>query len=286
MNNTENAKCPVCECNANNYSCANYPNPSSILIVPIFYCRNCNTFFKDIDDKLIQEYSESPMWTKPTNEDLTFISRIHFYEYIYSLVEQYNNTISRWVDWGCSYGHFVDYLKKSNIISYGVDLSNEAIVSANEKGLIVFKYIEDLPKNKKFDVISLIDSIYYLKTPKNILKVIHNKLNENGLIIIRISNRNWRIKFNKYVLRKKTDTLLIDHIIGFSKQSIVYLLKEAEFEILKTTSIERGKTRPPKTKYLWYFYYYLSLFLAFITIGSINLSPGIIIIAKKNGRIQ
>jgi hypothetical protein len=53
------------------------------------------------------------------------------------------------------------------------------------------------------------------------------------------------------------------------------------FKILKTTSIEKGKTRPPETKYLWYLYYYLSLFLNFITIGSFNLSPGIIIIAKK-----
>jgi SAM-dependent methyltransferase len=272
--------CPVCESKTNNFGSAGYPLASIDLKILVFYCKICNTFFRDIDDELISQYSNKPIWTKPENEELVFISRIRFFEYIYNLVKEIR-IIYNWVDFGSSYGHFISYLKNKNLVSYGVDLSNDAIIIAKFRGLIVKKYISDLPIKNNIDVISILDSLYYLKKPKITLKEIHQRLGDNGLIILRISNRNWRFKFDKYLLRKKHITAMIDHTIGYSKKSIIFLLKESGFKILKITSIEKGKTRPRKFLYLWYFYYYFSLFLNFVTNGYLNLSPGIIIIAKK-----
>jgi 2-polyprenyl-3-methyl-5-hydroxy-6-metoxy-1,4-benzoquinol methylase len=275
-------KCLICNYESIIFSEANYPHHNSIMKVPIYFCRNCNTFFKDVDRDSIQKYAEHPMWTNPANYDLTLKSRIGFFIHLYKLVKKNKNTISNWVDFGSSYGHFMEFLKKKKIYILGIDTSNDAIDFANAKGLIVLKHIRDLPKNRMFDVFSLIDSIYYLEQPIETFKQINSRLSANGLIILRVPNRNWRVKFNKYVFCKKTDEVLIDHLIGYSKKSLLTLLKETGFRIIKITSIQKGETRSPKTKYLWYSYYYLSLFLNFISIGLLNLSPGIIIIAKKN----
>jgi len=126
-------------------------------------------------------------------------------------------------------------------------------------------------------VISLIDTLYYLPDPELLMKQIFERLNSDGLVIMRVVNRNWLVKFNKYVLRKATVTALIDHSIGYSKKSISYLLKSNGFEIIKMTNWEKGKKHSFRTKA-----FYLTAFIVkLLSLGFINIFPGLILIAKK-----
>lgn len=270
--------CPICGNNLKAFSYSNYCYLNgTVLRVPVFYCKSCNTFIKKIDDVALSSYFKNSVWTQTKYEDTTFHSRRNFYDYILKLTKRYNNSILNWIDFGSSYGHFVEFLNERKIRSVGIELSDDAQNYAQQKGLIIFKKIEDLPQEMTFDVVSLIDSLYYSQTPKIELKQIYNKLNVNGIIILRIVNRNWLVKYNKYVLHKPTVTALIDHSIGFSKKSISYLLENGGFQILKTTNIEYGKILSAKIKC----FYLFSLVVNFISMGLINFSPGIIIIAKK-----
>lgn len=146
------------------------------------------------------------------------------------------------------------------------------------KGLTIFESIENLTEGKEYDVISLIDSLYYCKEPINLIRGLYKKTRQNGLIILRITNRNWLAKLKKFIFRKEIGLALGDATISYSKKSISYLLEKNGFKILKITSIEKGKSIATMTK----IFYILTSILSILTIGKINFSPGLIIIAKKN----
>jgi SAM-dependent methyltransferase len=269
--------CPICEKTTINYTHGNFFSKGIVLSVPIFYCKGCNTFIRDIDNDSLLSYFKKSIYTDLNYEERTFNDRIKFFEYIYTLTKRHNNSISNWLDYGCSYGHFIAFLNNKKIKSYGIEISDEVRDYANSKGLNIYKKFDDLPHRMTFNVVSLIDSFYYSPTPKILLKQIYDILENNGLLILRIVNRNWLVKFDKHILNKKICTALIEHTIGYSKKSIFYLINNSGFKILKTTNIEKGKCRSIQVK----FFYFFSIFLNILTDGLINFSPGIILIARK-----
>jgi SAM-dependent methyltransferase len=269
--------CPICEKTATNYTQGNFYSKSMVLSTPIFYCKGCNTFIRDIDNDSLLSYFKKSVYTDINYEERTYNNRIKFFEYLYTLTKRHNNSILNWLDYGCSYGHFIAFLNEKRIRSYGIEISDEARDYANSKGLSIYKKLDDLPQKMTFNVVSLIDSLYYSSTPRVLLKQVYETLEDNGLLILRIVNRNWLVKFDKHFLHKKTCTALIEHTIGYSKKSILYLLNKSGFKILETTNIEKGKYRSTRVKY----FYFLTIFLNIISRGLIYLSPGVILIARK-----
>jgi SAM-dependent methyltransferase len=271
--------CPICEKSVIFYTNGRYHSEEINVTVPIYYCKKCNSFIKEIDDDIILAYFKKldSVYTDLKYEQESYNNRIEFYNHIYTLTKKHKNLIKNWLDYGCSYGHFIDFLSGKEILSYGIEISDLRDYG-NSKGLKIYKRFEDLPQKMKFDVISFIDSFYYSVTPKTLLREVFDLLYDDGLLVIRIVNRNWLVKFDKHIRKKETCTALIDHAVGYSKKSILYLLKNNGFEILETTFIEKGKYRSKRDNFLCF----LATFLHMISIGLINFLPGIIIIARKN----
>jgi hypothetical protein len=120
--------------------------------------------------------------------------------------------------------------------------------------------------------------LYYSDEPKNLIRGLYDRTNQDGLIILRITNRNWLAKLKKVLLKKEIGLALGDATISYSKKSISCLLENNGFKILKISSIEKGKSMAIKIK----IFYVLTSILNILSNGLINLSPGIIVIAKKN----
>lgn len=245
--------------------------------LPLYYCKQCNTFIRQINNKEILSNLEIAAYSSIQNEQTQYNSRFNFFKYLYILVIKYKKSIKTWVDFGCSYGHFIEFIRQKNIECCGIEIADEVRAYAKGKGLVVHENITDLPENKSFDVISLIDSLYYSREPGALMRNIYQKLNENGLIILRMQNRNWLVKYDKYILHKTTSSSLGDVTIGFSKRSIRELLENNDFKILSIRNSEKGKIKTFQVRC----FYDLALAIYYLSIGTINLIPGFIVIAKK-----
>jgi 2-polyprenyl-3-methyl-5-hydroxy-6-metoxy-1,4-benzoquinol methylase len=245
--------------------------------VPFFYCRNCDCFTREVNNDSIFSHLKSASHTNLHNEERFYRQRIRFFKFLFSFLEKQKSPVSNWLDFGCSYGHFIDFLKEKGIDSHGVEISEAVRQFARKKGTTVFESIQHIPENQLYDVISLIDSLYYSPEPVSLMNDLYSKLNQNGMLIIRITNRNWFAKLKKTFFRKDIGLALGDATISYSRKSISCLLEMNGFKVLKMTSIERGKSLALKTKV---FYFSTSL-LNIFSFGVINLSPGIIILAEK-----
>lgn len=270
--------CPVCIESTVLFSFGNYRSGDLSTTIPIYYCKKCNTFIKIIDPDLISSYLKKSGYTDLNYEQESYNHRIDFFNYIFNLTRKQNIATDSWLDYGCSFGHLVGFLKNMGIESYGIEISDEIRDYALKRGIGIYKRLEELPIEMRFGVVSFIDSFYYSETPELLLKKVYNLLYDDGLLVLRMTNRNWLVKFDKYIRRRQICTALIDHTIGYSKKSMFHLLRKNGFEILETTFIERGKYRTGKDK----LFYFIAVFINYISLGLVNFLPGFVIIAQKN----
>jgi len=271
-------KCKICGQQTYNFGNGTYYlEDGKHFLVPFFYCKSCNCFIRDVDNASIFSHLKSASHTDLNNEERFYRERIRFFKFIYSFIEKRKILVSNWLDFGCSYGHFIDFLKEKSIDCDGIEISDAVRQYAQKRGLAVFESIGNLPENRLYDVISLIDSLYYSNEPVNLINDLHSKLNQNGLLIIRITNRNWLAKLKKNIFRKDIRLALGDATISYSKKSISCLLEMNGFRILKMTGFEKGKSLAFQKN----FFYFLTSILNIFSFGIINLSPGIIVLAEK-----
>ncbi len=272
LRNYMNIVCPICSESLSFFTNGLLLNR----LITIHYCSACNSFIKDINERAYTLYFNKSIYTDFNNEKETYKQRFSYLGHIFSLAQQHKKVIRNWLDFGCSYGHFIELLNSKGIISYGIEISDRAREMTNVKGLQVYRKLEDLP-SMMFNAVSFIDSFYYTLEPKLLLSKVFQLLSDDGLLVIRIANRNWLMKFNKWVRHQNISTILPEHAILYSDKSITYLLQTSGFEILRVTSIEKGKRRSMKDSLL----YATAVILYVVSFRYINLLPGIILIARK-----
>lgn len=245
--------------------------------VPFNYCPNCKTFIRQVDDQAVLSHLKAASHTDLRNEELLFKMRISFFRYLFNLVKKTIMPVKSWLDFGCSYGHLLEFLKEKGIESYGIEISGEVREHARQKNLTIYSTVDELPAEKKFDVVSLVDSLYYLNDPVALMKKIHESIRQDGLVIIRITNRNWLVKLRRYFAGDDMGLAIGDATLSYSKKSIIMLLDNSGFRILRITSKESGKSMEAGTR----LFYHFAAIVRHITFNSINISPGLIIIAQK-----
>jgi len=105
-------KCKICEQQTSEFGNGTYYlEDGRHFLVPFFYCRNCDCFIRDVNNDSVFSHLKSASHTNLHNEERFYRERIRFFEYIYSFIEKQKSPVSNWLDFGCSYGHFIDFLK-------------------------------------------------------------------------------------------------------------------------------------------------------------------------------
>jgi SAM-dependent methyltransferase len=88
------------------------------------------------------------------------------------------------LDVGCSLGRFLMAARADFDVS-GVELNRQTAELARAAGLDVFAgRLEELPGNKKYDVITMLQVIEHIVDVKGILKSAHEKLNPGGILYL------------------------------------------------------------------------------------------------------
>jgi 2-polyprenyl-3-methyl-5-hydroxy-6-metoxy-1,4-benzoquinol methylase len=168
------------------------------------------------------------------------------------------------LDIGCGNGSFAEVIKSMNQAEvWGIELMLD---EAEKAKLVLDKifagpcedFIDDLPNNY-FDVIYCNDVLEHLVDPYDVLKKLHSKLVNGGVVISSIPNVRYHNTFIKTIIHKDwkyEDHGVMDftHMRFFTQKSIQRMYEEAGFSVKLNEGINKSKSLKP---------YLYNLFLLF-----------------------
>jgi len=169
----------------------------------ILRCLLCGGIFRiesnDTTNHHTEEFSEE-QFTKLKNKkgDIMFWKLISD-EYVKYLKSKTNMDFKHVLDIGSYYGTFIKSLTDIDIDAEGIE-ANQNLVRLAVTDKIQHGYFDNNYKSdKKYDLISLTQMIYYLPDSYSILKKCHEMLTDNGLLFISTINPQSSLVVEKLV---------------------------------------------------------------------------------------
>lgn len=202
-----------------------------------FSCGECKiTYLKAIpSDKQVNEFYQTNY--KITSDyyietEYRRIFRIPEQIYLIKEISTLKDKPAKLLDIGCDKGYFLDEARR-----YGYDVVGvEPSVAARQycENLKIDCYAELSEIKEKQDIAVMWHSLEHHINPQKTLKEINEKLNENGLIFIRVPDFQciYRKIFGKKWIWFQPDR----HYWHFSKDSISILLQNSGFDLIKVQS--------------------------------------------------
>ncbi|MBI9073492.1 MAG: class I SAM-dependent methyltransferase [Melioribacteraceae bacterium] len=190
-----------------------------------------------------------------------YLKNLESYSYEFSNLKiDFENKII--LEIGCGIGGFLYYLNHKGISNFlGIDIDEKQIsvckqfVTPKVICKDVFEFLDET--NEKFDVIVMFDVIEHIKKDNIIplLKEINNILNKNGLLVLRTPNMASMTSFYSRYLD-------FTHEIGFTSESLEYVLNETNFKNISFSNSAIGRKRIFVTKLITKFIFNLLRFPA------------------------
>jgi len=161
-----------------------------------------------------------------------------------SLVQGKNNKI---LEVGCGTGNTGKFLKETGIANYvvGIEVNVEvARVAALNLDAVIPTDIESCKESfdRSFDYIILGDVLEHLQDPICVLKVLNGWLKDGKYIIVSVPNVRHHSVVLKLVMQGKWNyeergILDVTHLRFFTRSSLVQILKDSYFSIIKVYPI-------------------------------------------------
>ncbi|HEY4503933.1 MAG TPA: glycosyltransferase [Candidatus Paceibacterota bacterium] len=154
-----------------------------------------------------------------------------------------NNKIpKRLLDIGAATGYFMNIARSAGYEVTGIEISPTAVVKAKEKGLNVFSgTIESFDsKDKKFNVITLLDVLEHVENPYHLISVCRKMLDKNGLIVINTPDS--RSLYARLLGKRWHLIVPPEHLYYFNRQVLTNLLDKEGFDIITSTTIGKSFT--------------------------------------------
>lgn len=277
--------CPLCSKSINYAGEASYDVNRVSFKTPMYYCKSCDVYARDLDSKKMMEHFQDASYTRVENESMLWERRKNFFELILKLIEKHFNIEANnaddqkisLVDFGSAYGHFLKIATKSGFKVTGVEVSENLVERCNQEGLDVVNRLEQVPE-AKVDVVTFIDSICCLPNPREVLNEVKERLKPNGIVVLRDCNRNFYAGLKTKLQRNKDLSILGGAIVSYSIKSLKKLFEELnDFEIIEVIPDGGFSKNLPLGKRILYSSTY---WLTKLSFNQILLTPGIIIIAK------
>jgi len=135
------------------------------------------------------------------------------------------------LDVGCAYGYFVELAFKNGFDAYGCEPSSHAASrtpNALQKRIQNSLVSDARYKERRFDVISMLDVFEHLADPVADLKRLHGFLKDDGILLIATGDTDSLAA--KVLKRKWTFYIPPQHLFFFNKKTITETLKRSGFE--------------------------------------------------------
>jgi 2-polyprenyl-3-methyl-5-hydroxy-6-metoxy-1,4-benzoquinol methylase len=196
------------------------------------------------------------------------------------------------LDVGCGPGTFLDIARQNGWSVLGIDSCPSACYFAEEEfGLRILntRFEQADLSAPPFDVVTMWDFLEHVPNPVAVLTEAHNRLRNQGLLLLSLPNRcsliyglaKVLIKANIPFFRHEAQKLFhFSHISYFSVVSLDYLLQRTGFVI-----IEKHYLNPYLGRYQMPWYHKGLLQLVFSLAKLIKAQSRLLMIAKKNERM-
>jgi SAM-dependent methyltransferase len=181
---------------------------------------------------------------------------------------------------------------KSNWQFYGVEPSVFAFKKAAERFgedsrfRLFNAYLSELDfEEKSFDVVTVLESLYYMPDPRRELSRVAQILKDDGLLVIAVPGYEYqRLRHSRpisYLFNGNGCSLTSSHLFYFSQTSMGKLLAGCSFCIsdvvqLGTSIYGSGLRQLTQTTYVQ-----LAKAVSALTLGRVNLAPHILYLCRK-----
>lgn len=251
----------------------------------IFRCDNCGVFYRDFDysdTEEIKSHFAIASYTALDAERASKSMRGKFFQHIVEISSHYTalNERANILDFGCAYGHLLEEYEKHDVNCFGVELDDSLRHRLEGRFSGMYQSLTQLPKDANFDIISFIDSFYYLENPIQILKEAKSRLRDTGVIMIRNTNRTFLLNLTtRYFPDKFSNHIFGDAKYNFSLKSMNIIFDKSGLEIEKIILHEKGKIlRGVKRKFIYYAPLVISCLIP------VKVTPGVIYIVKHKSK--
>jgi len=285
--------CPICrDSNVILYGQQKYAVEKEQIQSIIYRCKSCDFNFRRFDRPLSEVLSHFKVAPYSTDEieQRWRKRREGFYRFLIDLLSKPADGKSL-LDIGCAFGHFLDCAVERGYRPFGTEVSEEMadLLRKRRDYTVSSKTLEDLQlPEKRFDIITFVDSFYYFENPFETLFQCHKLLKPGGELLIRVTNRNGMARLHRLALaltfrggrcREMPFWTTDDAISCHSRRSLTKLMNKTGFRIIKLTCLEKGKKIE---SFGLCAFYQLTSALARVTYERICLTPGIICLATKD----
>ena len=252
---------------------------SGVIQTRLWKCRSCGTYIRDTnyDTPSIREHFEVASYTDPRTEVTWRRLRVGLFRHILSIAESHIGrpySGMRTLDIGTAFGILLEMLRDAGAQPEGVEIVAALRELARHRGLVVHATLDQLPVGS-YQLITAIDSFYYMNDPRATLLRVKELMAEDGILIMRLTNRTWYFDATRALGRRISSARFDDIKFNFSIEGAQRLLERSGYRIenFYWSDKGRGDSRP-----LAAIYYRVSPFLSRHL--SLRITPGMIIVAR------
>ncbi|HEV2593856.1 MAG TPA: class I SAM-dependent methyltransferase [Sphingomicrobium sp.] len=131
--------------------------------------------------------------------------------------------VSRLLDFGCGFGHFIEMCQLFGLDAVGVDRSDARRSGAN---IAVFPELDQVPGT--FDAITMFEVLEHLDDPLGTLRALRKRLNSGGIMIVEVPDASGVHAIND---RQSYYTIHpLEHINAFTPDSLVKMMARVGFQ--------------------------------------------------------
>lgn len=246
----------------------------------IVQCKSCGTYMRlaDYTDDTVRTHFDVASYTSEVQEEKFRRARSGFFGHVIGLALSHLGkpaTQTTVLDIGPAYGHYVELFAQRGAAVSVVELVDHLRNRLARRGYPAYKYIDDVPAGQTFDIVSAIDSVYYVQRPASMLATIRQHIAPGGLLILRVTNRTPVFNLMRRLGRSISADRFGDAKFNYSFAGVSRLLERTGFAIEQTYLREPGKRHSSMITAM----YYRASLLASILTGR-KLTPGLTIIAR------
>lgn len=233
--------CPACGCKESGDVYGKLKMPGSLC-----RCVKCGLCFMRPDPLYNgrEQVYDKHYYDQWSLDDLGFegLSRMKqaTFEHLFDMIAAYKQE-GTLLDIGCAFGDLLIVAAKRGWTGYGVELSVYAATEAKKKippdRIWTGDFISSYLPRKKFNVITMIDVIEHTCNTPAVLKKCYDMLEPNGLLAIVTPDFD---SLSRKIMGKGWPHFKMEHLIYFSRRSIVRSLTMSKFEILEVLNFRKA----------------------------------------------
>jgi SAM-dependent methyltransferase len=237
--------CAVCEGHLTPWGRASLRVAGGRVPTEFAYCPRCDLFFRQVTPELQIRRFEAAGYTNPADREHSMEARGGFFRYLLDIVRRRTDGRARsLLDVGASHGNMLLIARQRGFEVAGVEvLQRMRQEIENDLGLLCWSDLREAEGS--FDAITFVDSFYYFEDPHGAMRDVDRLLEVDGVVIFRVTNRNWLVRWTHAVSPRRQFDMIGDVVVSWSMKGMRALLTEHGYEILETRFFERGWQRSP-----------------------------------------